>query len=74
MTSSQKSSKELSLEMKSYGYYKKVAKSYREAEQYIQMINIYPTFQNTLIYFRDKKLFKYSLNKIFLNNLQNIKI
>jgi len=66
MITSQKSSKVLSLEMKSEGFYKKGAQYYREAEQYIQMIKIYPTLQNTFIYFGNKKLVKYSLNKIFL--------
>ena len=49
MTTSQKSSRKISLEMKSEGHYKKAAKSYRESEQYIKMINLYPTLQNTLI-------------------------
>ncbi len=58
MTTSQQSSKELSLEMKSEGHYKKVAKSYRKSEQYIKMINLYPTLQNTLIDCRDENLVK----------------
>ena len=49
MTTSQKSSRKISLEMKSEGHYKKAAKSYRESPQYIKMINLYPTLQNTLI-------------------------
>ena len=73
MATSQQSSKEILLVMKSEGYYKKGTQSQPESEQYIQIINIYPTLQNTLIYFRDKKLIKYSLNKILQNNLQNIK-
>ena len=58
MTTSQQSSKELSLEMKSEGHYKKVAKSYRKSEQYIKMINLYPTLHNTLIYCRNENLVK----------------
>jgi len=58
MTTSQQSSKELSLEMKSEGHYKKAAKSYRESEQYIKMINIYISLQNTLIEYRDENLVK----------------
>ena len=49
MTTSQKSSRKISLEMKSEGHYKKAAKSYRKSEQYIKMVNLYPTLQNTLI-------------------------
>ena len=58
MTTSQQSSKELSLEMKSEGHYKKVAKSYRKSEQYIKMINLYPTLHNTLIECRYENLVK----------------
>ena len=56
MTTSQKSSLKNSLEMKSEGHYKKAAKSYRESEQYIKMINLYPTLQNTLIDCEDENL------------------
>ena len=58
MTASQQSSKELSLEMKSEVHYKKAAKSYRKSEQYIKMINLYPTLQNTLIDCKDENLVK----------------
>ena len=58
MTTSQQSYKELSLEMKSEGHYKKVAKSYRKSEQYIKMINLYPTLHNTLIDCRNENLVK----------------
>ena len=58
MANSQQSSKELSLEMKSEGHYKKVAKSYRKSEQYINMINLYPTLHNTLIDCRNENLVK----------------
>ena len=49
MTTSQESSRKISLEMKSEVHYKKAAKSYRKSQQYIKMINLYPTLQNTLI-------------------------
>ena len=49
MTTFQKASRKISLEMKSEGHYKKAAKSYRKSEQYINMINLYPILQNTLI-------------------------
>ena len=56
MTSSQKSFKKISLEMKSEGHYKKAAKSYRESDEYIKMINLYPILQNTLIDCKDENL------------------
>ena len=56
MKTSQQSYKELSLDMKSEVHYKKAAKSYRESEQYIKMINIYPILQKTLIDCRDENL------------------
>ena len=56
MTTSQESSRKFSLEMKSEVHYKKAAKSYRESEQYIKMINLYPTLQNTLIECKDEDL------------------
>ena len=49
MTTSQRTSRKISLEMKSEGHYKKAAKLYRKSEQYINMINLYPVLQNTLI-------------------------
>ena len=49
MTTSQRNNRKISLEMKSEGHYKKAAKSYRKSEQYINMINLYPILQNTLI-------------------------
>ena len=58
MTNFQKSSRKISLEMKSEIHYKKAAKSYRESEQYIQMINLYPTLQNTLIDCKGENLIK----------------
>ena len=56
MTTSQKSSRNVSLEMESEGHYKKAAKSYRESEQYIKMTHLYPTLQNTLIECKDENL------------------
>ena len=56
MTTSQKSSRKISLEMKSEVHYKEAAKSYRKSEQYIKMINLYPTLQNTLIECKDESL------------------
>ncbi len=56
MTTSQESSRKNSLEMKSEGHYKMAAKSYRESEQYIKMITLYPTLQNTLIDCKDENL------------------
>ena len=49
MTTSQRITRKISLEMKSEGHYKKAAKSYRKSEQYINMINLYPILQTTLI-------------------------
>ena len=49
MTTSQRNTKKISLEMKSEGHYKKAAKSYRKSDQYINMINLYPILQTTLI-------------------------
>ena len=56
MTTSQESSKKISLEMKSEVHYKKAAKSYRKSLQYIKMINLYPTLQNTIIDCMDENL------------------
>ena len=49
MTTSQRNSRKISLDMKSEGHYKKAAKSYRKSDQYINMINLYPILQSTLI-------------------------
>ena len=49
MTISQESSRKISLEMKSEVHYKKAANSYRKSKQYTNMINLYPTLQNTLL-------------------------
>ena len=56
MTTSQESYKKISLEMKSEVHYKKAAKSYRKSLQYIKMINLYPTLQNTIIDCKDENL------------------
>ena len=56
MTITQRNTTKISLEMKSEGHYKKAAKSYRKSEQYINMINLYPTLQNTLIDCKDENL------------------
>ena len=69
MTTSQESFRKISLEMKSEVHYKKAAKSYRKSQQYIKMINLYPTLQNTLIDCKDENLieerFKYLSILIF---------
>ena len=59
MTTSQESSRKFSLEMKSEVHYKKAAKSYRKSKQYINMINVYPTLQNTLIECKDENLIEW---------------
>ena len=58
MTTSQESSRKISLEMKSEVHYKKAAKYYRKSRQYIEMINLYPTLQNTLIECKGENLIK----------------
>ena len=58
MTIPQKTSRQISLEMKSEGHYKKAAKTYRKTAQYINMINIYQILQNTLIECKDENLVK----------------
>ena len=56
MTAFKESSRKISLEMKSEVHYKKAASSYRKSQQYIRMINLYPTLQNTLIECKDEDL------------------
>ena len=56
MTTSQRNTRKISLEMKSEGHYKKAAKSYRKSEQYINMLNLYPILQTTLIDCEDENL------------------
>ena len=56
MTTSQSNTRKISLEMKSEVHYKKAAKSYRKSEQYINMINLYPILQTTLIDVEDENL------------------
>ena len=56
MTTSQRNTRKISLEMKSEGHYKKAAKSYRKSEQYINMLDLYPILQSTLIDCEDENL------------------
>ena len=56
MTTSQRNTRKISLEMKSERHYKKAAKSYRKSEQYNNMINLYPILQTTLIEVEDENL------------------
>ena len=56
MTTSQRNTRKISLCMKSEGHYKKAANSYRKSEQYINMINLYPILQTTLIDVEDENL------------------
>ena len=58
MTTFQGTSRKISLEMKSQGHYEKAAKSYRKSNQYINMINLYPILQSTLIECEDENLVK----------------
>ena len=58
MTSTQRTSIKISLEMKSEGHYKKAAKTYRKSQQYINMLNLYPILQTTLIECEDEYLVK----------------
>ena len=58
MTTSQRTSRTTSLEMKSQGHYKKVAVSYRKSAQYLSMINLYPILQSTLIDCQNENLVK----------------
>ena len=58
MTTSQRTSRKISLEMKSQGHYEKAAKYYRKSDQYINMINLYPILQSTLIDCEDENLVK----------------
>ena len=58
MTIFQTTSRKISLEMKSEGHYKKAAKTYRKSEQYINMINLYPILENTLVQCKDENLVK----------------
>ena len=56
MTTSQSNTRKISLEMKSEVHYKKAANSYRKSEQYINMINLYPILQTSLIDVKDENL------------------
>ena len=72
MTTSQESSRKFSLEMKSEVHYKKAAKSYRKSKQYINMINLYPTLQSTLIECKDENLIEWKFEIIFQINQKKI--
>jgi len=56
MKASQETSRKISLEMKSEVHYQKAARSYKKSQQYIKMINLYPTLQSTLIDCQDENL------------------
>ena len=56
MTTSQKTHKKVSLEMKSEGHYKQAAESYRKSKQYINMIGLYPILQSTLLECKEENL------------------
>jgi len=56
MATFQESSSKISQKMKSEVHYKKAAKSYRKSQQYIKMITLYPTLQNTIIDCKDEYL------------------
>ena len=58
MTTSQRTYGKISLEMKSEFHYKKAAKSYRESDQYLNMIKLYPILQTTLMDCEDENLVK----------------
>ena len=58
MTTSQRTYGKISLEMKSEFHYKKAAKSYRESDQYLNMINLYPILQTTLMDCENENLVK----------------
>ena len=58
MKTSQESSTKISLKMKSEVHYQNAAKLYKKSQQYIKMINLYPTLQNTLIDCKDENLIK----------------
>ena len=56
MTIIQRTSSKISLEMKSEGHYKKAANNYRKSKQYINMINLYPILQSTLVECKNENL------------------
>ena len=73
MTISQKLSEKISLTMKSEGHYKKAAESYRRSEQYINMINLYPILQNTLLDCKNENLIEWTLELLKKLDLITIK-
>ena len=54
MTISQEASNKFSMEMKSEIHYKKAAENYKKSKQYINMINLYPILQNSLMDCKDE--------------------
>ena len=56
MTIIQRTSSKISLEMKSEWHYKKAANNYRKSKQYINMINLYPILQSTLVECKNENL------------------
>ena len=58
MTTSAKTSKKISLDMKSEGHYKQAAENYRRSKQYINMIGLYPILQSTLLECKGENLIK----------------
>ena len=54
MTISQESLNKFSMEMKSEIHYKKAAENYKKSKQYINMINLYPILQNSLMDCKDE--------------------
>ena len=56
MTISQKPQKKFSMKMKSEMHYKKAAENYRKSDQYLNMINLYPILQNSLLACKEEHL------------------
>ena len=54
MTISQEALNKYSMEMKSEIHYKKAAENYKKSKQYINMINLYPILQNSLMDCKDE--------------------
>ena len=56
MTISREPLKKFSMEMKSEIHYKKAAENYKKSDQYINMINLYPILQSSLLDCKDENL------------------
>ena len=54
MTISQEALNKFSMKMKSEIHYKKAAENYKKSKQYINMINLYPILQNSLMDCKDE--------------------